>query len=93
MTGRAAGYCAGNTVPGSMDPSFGRGWRGRGMGRGMGRGFGRRRGPLAYDPPPMAAPVPETDVEALKYQAAQLEQALTGVRAKIEELVKPQMKD
>ena len=44
MTGRGAGYCAGNTVPGYMNPYGGRGLgmaRGRGYGRGFGRGFGR----------------------------------------------------
>ncbi len=46
MTGRAAGFCAGYPVPGSMNPIGGRlglglGW-GRGFGRGMGRGMGRR---------------------------------------------------
>jgi len=48
MTGRAAGYCAGYSAPGYMNPipgrggfGFGRGWgRGRGRGRGWGRGFG-----------------------------------------------------
>jgi hypothetical protein len=49
MTGRAAGYCAGYSVPGYMNPIPGRGFFGRGrgrgwFGRGMGRGFGRGRG-------------------------------------------------
>ena len=43
MTGRAAGYCAGNGAPGFVNPGYGRsfcGWgRGRGGGRGGGRGF------------------------------------------------------
>ena len=50
MTGRAAGYCAGYSVPGYMNPIPGRGffgWRGgfygRGGGRGAGRGGGRGR--------------------------------------------------
>jgi len=47
MTGRAAGYCTGNAVPGYMNPYGGRGlgmaW-GRGGGRGGGRGFGRGYG-------------------------------------------------
>ena len=45
MTGRAAGYCAGNSVPGYVNPGpgrgfgmgFGRGFRGRGGGGGWGR--------------------------------------------------------
>ena len=54
MTGRAAGYCAGYSVPGYMNPIPGRGGggfgygrgggRGRGWGRGGGRGFGWRGG-------------------------------------------------
>ena len=49
MTGRAAGYCAGYSVPGFMNPIPGRGFgfgSGRGFGRGFGQGFwgGRRRG-------------------------------------------------
>lgn len=46
MTGRAAGYCAGYSVPGYINPrrGYSRGFRrggGRGFGRGWGRGFGR----------------------------------------------------
>ena len=51
MTGRAAGFCAGFSSPGYMNPyggsyayrGFGMG-RGRGFGRGWGRGFGVGRG-------------------------------------------------
>jgi hypothetical protein len=42
MTGRAAGYCAGYSVPGYMNSIPGRGYFGRGggfVGRGGGRGF------------------------------------------------------
>ena len=42
MTGRAAGYCAGYSVPGYMNPIPGRGWFGMGRGRGGGGGRGRR---------------------------------------------------
>ena len=41
MTGRAAGYCAGYSVPGFMNPIDG---YGRGLGRACGRGWGRRFG-------------------------------------------------
>ena len=51
MTGRAAGFCAGYSTPGYMNPyisrggGFGRGFGlGRGFGRGFGRGLGFRRG-------------------------------------------------
>lgn len=43
MTGRAAGYCAGFSMPGYMNPYGGRGFWGRGGGRGFGRGGGRGR--------------------------------------------------
>ena len=44
MTGRGAGLCAGNDVPGYMNPAYGSGFgggRGRGFGRGFGMGGGR----------------------------------------------------
>ncbi len=42
MTGKAAGYCAGYSVPGFANPAFGRGaFRGPGF---FGGGFGRGRG-------------------------------------------------
>ena len=45
MTGRAAGFCAGYSVPGYANPVGGRGMgMGMGMGRGRGGGFGRGRG-------------------------------------------------
>ena len=65
MTGRGAGYCAGNSGPGYMNPGigFGRGFgfgRGRGMSRGFGRGFGFGRGnyqePYPADTPYQPAP-------------------------------------
>ncbi len=52
MTGRGAGYCAGNGMPGSMNPVIGRG-SGFGAGRrgafggGRGRGFGFNAAGLA----------------------------------------------
>jgi hypothetical protein len=80
MTGRAAGYCAGYSVPGYMNPrrgygrgfgrgwgrGFGRGW-GRGFGRGWGRGFGRGWGvyPPAY-PQVIQQQTPEQEVTALE---------------------------
>ncbi|MFW6381173.1 MAG: DUF5320 family protein [Bacillota bacterium] len=47
MTGRGAGYCAGNERPGSENPSYPRDHsayrRGAGRGNGRSRGRGRRR--------------------------------------------------
>jgi len=39
MTGRAAGYCAGYSVPGYLNPAFGRGGYGGGGAWGRGRGY------------------------------------------------------
>jgi len=73
-TGRAAGYCAGYSVPGFMNPlprfGMGRGF-GRGMGRGFGRGFGLRRFGFAPVAPiaPLAPVAPVTPIEpAYQYQ-------------------------
>jgi hypothetical protein len=73
MTGRGAGYCAGNAAPGFAGGGGGAG-RGRGMGfgRGFGRGggFGRGAGWAA----PFAGyagtgPTPDQELSALKQQA------------------------
>jgi len=81
MTGRAAGYCAGNNVPGYMNPYGGRGMGYGGMMGGRGGGFGRGRGfgryvpsvvPAAY---PAAYPaVPQPGFGAIPYdESAELE--------------------
>jgi len=56
MTGRGVGYCAGYSVPGSMNQigGYGRGL-GRGRGRGGGRRFGRER--FVYPQPVAVQPV------------------------------------
>jgi len=89
MTGRAAGYCTGYSVPGFMNPigGYGRGWgrgRGRGFGRGWGRGFGR--GVYVYPPPAAGQPIypqayppvaqpqsPEQEIAALENYQKNLE--------------------
>jgi len=101
MTGRAAGYCAGNEVPVSTNPVPGRG------SQGCGRGFGGwglphgvnatgvvgwRRARMGW--PAFGAtlfgPDPmfskEKELEALKSQAQYLEDARREVTARIEEL-------
>jgi hypothetical protein len=85
MTGRAAGYCAGYSVPGYMNPigGYGRGW-GRGRSRGFGRGWGRGRlvypQPIAVQPAyqpayqPIAQPqTPEHEIAALENYQKSLE--------------------
>ena len=72
MTGRAAGICAGNAIPGFSTAPGGRGpGRGQGRGRGMGGGgFGRRRrlgqagvGAVQAGPGPMTQPVVDSTID------------------------------
>ena len=104
MTGRAAGFCAGYSVPGYANPVGGRGM-GMGWGRGRGGGFGRGRGfgwgragyglpaygstvnPYAYAGVPFVPTVaPQQELDGLKGQAEYLEDALDGIKKRIEEL-------
>ncbi len=100
LTGRRAGDCAGENVPGyaneqmppmGMGRGFGRGG-GRGRGRGGGRGWGRgRSGPYPdYVPPPFqAAETPQDEVSYLEGAAESLEADLKAVKERIKELKKP----
>ena len=101
MTGRAAGYCAGYPAPGFANPIPGRGAWGGGWGRGRG-GWGRRNqfyatgltgwqragyGYPAVGGAPYAPTVTqEQEVEMLKGQAEYFEDALDGIKKRIEEL-------
>lgn len=109
MTGRGAGYCAGYTVPGYMNPVGGRGLGGWGRGRGGGRGwrnpfywtgpagwpwagmgwpaFGAVAAPVVPSAAAVAATVgTEQQLGALRAQAKYFEDALDGIRTRIEEL-------
>jgi len=100
MTGRAAGFCAGYPVPGYVNPVGGRGmgmgWgRGRGFGRGRGWGragygmpaYGSAVNPYAYGGAPFAPTIaPQQELDGLKGQAEYLEDALDGIKKRIEEL-------
>ncbi len=100
MTGRAAGYCAGYSMPGYMNPVGGRGFWGRGRGGGRGRGFGRgfgwaragygySAGPWVGQPYAANSPQPMTatqEVDVLKSQAEYFKDALDGITKRIEEL-------
>jgi hypothetical protein len=96
MTGRAAGYCAGYSVPGYTNPR-------RGYGRGWGRGFGR--GWYVYPPPAIVQPAypqnppviqqqtPQQEVTALENyhkdlvaEKAELEKEMDDIKARIEDL-------
>jgi len=101
MTGRAAGFCAGFGVPGYANPVGGRGYgmglgRGRGMGqgRGFGRGFGRFGATGSY---PVNAPFEPVltstqEVESLKQQAEFLQNNLSQINDRIEQLEKESKK-
>ncbi len=101
MTGRGAGYCAGSTVPGYQNQpgGFGRGGRGAGGGRGrrnwqnttglpgwQGAGAGMPAfGGQAY-PQSAVEQNRELELQALKNQAAGLEDSLREIVGRIEQL-------
>ena len=87
MTGRRAGYCAGQVEPGYANPAprlglargfrgGGRGWRNRFYATGLPR-WAR----WGYTPP-----APQQEVEALKEQAGWLKDQLDAIRKRIEEI-------
>ena len=90
MTGRAAGFCAGYSMPGFSNPYGGR--FGRGMGWGRGRGMGGDRFGFPF-PQPVYGTVPyepaypkEQEMDWLKNQAKVMEDQLKGIQQRITEL-------
>lgn len=97
QTGRGLGYCAGYDEPGYIDTQtalgLGRGFRwggrGRGAGRGRGRrnrfnaGFGLERGRRAFTAQAIS---PEQEAEALKAQAAELQDALQEIQKRLDQM-------
>ena len=89
MTGRAAGYCAGYSVPGYLNPVCGHG-------RGFGRGWYASPPPVIVQPayPPATQPhTQEQEITTLENyhknltaEKTDLEQEIDGVKARIEEL-------
>jgi len=93
MTGRGAGYCAGNAVPGYANPGMG---RGLGMGSGFGGG-GRGWRNMFYatglpgwqrfgwpgSPAPMS---PENEAAALKAQAEALQKQVEAITKRLAEI-------
>ena len=100
ITGRGAGFCAGFSVPGYANPVGGRGYWGRGRGRGMGRGRGFGRGfgwAGVADPYPANASFGPTltaaqELEGLKQEAEFLQNNLSQVSERIEQLEKENKK-
>lgn len=92
-TGRAAGYCSGNAVPGYATFAGGRGFFGFGRGRGFGGGgWGRRNRFYATGLPGWAragnfpAQAPTGELDALKEQARILEQRKQQLDQRIQHL-------
>ena len=73
MTGRGAGYCAGNPGPGLAGPIPQRGFWGRGRGRRWFR-------------PTVPTVSKEQELEDLRGQAEYVQENLDGIRNRIEEL-------
>jgi len=103
MTGRAAGFCAGYSVPGFANPIIGRGGFGGGFGRfgggGRGRGFRNRYYATGFTGfggayyPTNVPYVPQTftaeqEAEALKNQAKYMQDNLNALNERIQELEK-----
>jgi hypothetical protein len=107
MTGRKAGYCAGFGMPGYSNNAGGRKF-GMGFGRGAGvcgrggrgGGFGFRNRFIATGLTSFggifAAPYqnadPETEKQALNYQAAALQSEMDAIKKRLDELNKTQKK-
>jgi len=101
MTGRAAGFCAGYSVPGYANPVGGRGmgmgWgRGRGMGRGrgFGRGFGWSGAVEPYPANAFFGPTitAEQELDGLRQQAKLMQDSLGQISERIEQLEKENKK-
>lgn len=89
MTGRGAGFCAGNTVPGYANAGRGWGWgRGMGRGRGYGRGFGFRGGMGGFMPAASGVVTSEQELKSLRQEAEFLADSLGQINERIEQLEK-----
>jgi len=96
MTGRSAGFCASNSVPGYANPAG----RHRFLGRGRGRGRGWRnwfyatgipgwaRANFGFSGPVAPTVTTEQEVEGLKQQAEFLQNSLSQINEHIERLDK-----
>ncbi|HDQ25888.1 MAG TPA: hypothetical protein ENN43_03980, partial [bacterium] len=87
MSGRAAGFCGGNGMPGYMNWGFGRGGSGFGRGRGFGRGFraGAGRG-FGFGYAGYASPMRAADEkEMLKGRNAEIEEELKAIKERMKE--------
>jgi uncharacterized protein DUF5320 len=92
MTGRGAGYCTGNGMPGYANPGSVQGM-GFGFGRGGGRGRGCRNwfggvGGTGFNVPvaPYQSLAPEAEKQALKNQAEMLQTEMANIKKRLEEM-------
>ncbi|MDP8252861.1 MAG: DUF5320 domain-containing protein [Candidatus Kaelpia aquatica] len=88
MTGRGAGYCAGYSTPGYMNPTAGGGFgRGVGGGRGFGHGMGRGFRAPAYPYFPAASSLSlQQEASMLKEQLKAMQDEVNMVNNRIKEL-------
>lgn len=102
MTGRAAGYCAGYSAPGFMNPIGFRGYSGRGGGRGWRHWYyatgvpGWARAGLSYPaqsgfvgpnvPYTAQGVTAEQELQGLKQEAEYFQNALGEIKKRIEQL-------
>jgi hypothetical protein len=90
MTGRGLGYCSGYSIPGGVNPTFGRGYD---LGFGYRGGGGPYRGRpwfgYGYGTPFMGI-TRKQEREILQEQAAYLEDALKDIKQRIGEIEKEQ---
>jgi hypothetical protein len=87
MTGRAAGYCAGYSVPGYMNPIPGRFGFGRGWGRGRAFGWSGIGYPGYYPEAPYFPGIsPEEEEKMLRQQAEAMESQLEEIQKRLQEL-------
>jgi len=77
MTGRGAGYCAGYSVPGCMNPGI---RFGRGLGLGFRRGFGFRRFFPVYQPVARQANLTKEDeIKMLEEERRYLQEEIRAI--------------
>jgi hypothetical protein len=89
-SGRGAGFCAGYSVPGYLNPAAGPGAGGFGLGFGRGRGPGHRNmywatGLTGWQRAGMSVPA-EQELGALQGQLKAMEQGISQIQERIREL-------
>ena len=88
MTGRGAGVCAGNEMPGYTNRGFGRGMgggRGFGGGRGWGRGMGAKFHAW-WQNAPVSQPNPVNERQMLEQEASNLKDQIEQVQTRLNQL-------